>query len=319
MQSKSPRGVQQDDVWGAADALIAEGLRPTIERVRMKIGRGSPNTVSPMLEGWFATLGRRLGVADGQEGGGEVPAPVLKAASTLWELAVLSAREESEKALADLRQAVVADRSALEVREVDLAHRKQVLKERQNAFDEALLLARRQAADLSSRLDESVALRVRRDREIEELRSALTALEKHREAARRESDEEGKKHADERSRLEERAAASERRMLAELDRERQENKRSKAALGEAERKADASQSKWILAKQTLIDGLNESKNELGALRQALASANERATELRGLLEAQVTSSAAARKQLNLRRPTPERKKIAISLTRRRRA
>ena len=49
MQSKSTRGVQQEDVWAAADALIAEGLRPTIERVRQKIGRGSPNTVSPML------------------------------------------------------------------------------------------------------------------------------------------------------------------------------------------------------------------------------------------------------------------------------
>jgi len=57
MQTKSTRGVQQDDVWAAADALIAEGLRPTIERVRQKLGRGSPNTVSPMLEAWFATLG----------------------------------------------------------------------------------------------------------------------------------------------------------------------------------------------------------------------------------------------------------------------
>ena len=42
------RGIQEDDVWGAADALLAEGLRPTIERVRQKIGRGSPNTVSPL-------------------------------------------------------------------------------------------------------------------------------------------------------------------------------------------------------------------------------------------------------------------------------
>ena len=60
MPTKSTRGVQQDDVWSAADDLIAEGLRPTIERVRQKIGRGSPNTVSPMLESWFATLAPRL-------------------------------------------------------------------------------------------------------------------------------------------------------------------------------------------------------------------------------------------------------------------
>src|SRR2546427_3022130 len=66
MQKTSTRGVQEADVWAAADALIAQGLRPTIERVRQQIGRGSPNTVSPMLETWFATLGQRLGVAAGQ-------------------------------------------------------------------------------------------------------------------------------------------------------------------------------------------------------------------------------------------------------------
>jgi hypothetical protein len=54
------RGIQEADVFEAADALLAEGKRPTIERVRLKIGRGSPNTVSPMLERWFATLGERL-------------------------------------------------------------------------------------------------------------------------------------------------------------------------------------------------------------------------------------------------------------------
>ena len=34
------RGIQESDVFGAADALLAEGKRPTIERVRLKIGRG---------------------------------------------------------------------------------------------------------------------------------------------------------------------------------------------------------------------------------------------------------------------------------------
>jgi hypothetical protein len=33
----------------AADELIAQGARPTIERVPGRMGRGSPNTVAPML------------------------------------------------------------------------------------------------------------------------------------------------------------------------------------------------------------------------------------------------------------------------------
>jgi hypothetical protein len=55
------RGIQEADVLTAADARLAEGKRPTIERVRLKIGRGSPNTVSPMLEKWFALAGRAAG------------------------------------------------------------------------------------------------------------------------------------------------------------------------------------------------------------------------------------------------------------------
>lgn len=53
MQTKSTRvtrGVQIDEVWAAADAVLAQGSRPTIERIRVHLGRGSPNTVAPMLD-----------------------------------------------------------------------------------------------------------------------------------------------------------------------------------------------------------------------------------------------------------------------------
>ena len=40
------RGITENDVWQAADALLLEGARPTIERVRQKIGRGSPNRLA---------------------------------------------------------------------------------------------------------------------------------------------------------------------------------------------------------------------------------------------------------------------------------
>jgi hypothetical protein len=40
------RGITKDDVWVAADAVLVQGQRPTIERVRQQLGRGSPNTVN---------------------------------------------------------------------------------------------------------------------------------------------------------------------------------------------------------------------------------------------------------------------------------
>ena len=42
--TKARRGTQEHEVWAASDALMQEGLRPTIERVRQRLGKGSPNT-----------------------------------------------------------------------------------------------------------------------------------------------------------------------------------------------------------------------------------------------------------------------------------
>ena len=108
------RGIQEVDVFTAADALLAEGKRPTIERVRLKIGRGSPNTVSPMLERWFATLGERVvGVKPAGNDSDGMPTSVRNAARLLGE----TARREAEE----------VQRVALESAQGDLQAREGVL------------------------------------------------------------------------------------------------------------------------------------------------------------------------------------------------
>lgn len=298
MQLKSTRGVQQEDVWAAADGLIADGLRPTIERVRQKIGRGSPNTVSPMLETWFATLSHRLGVGGAKEEAGDLPAPVRQATAKLWETALASARQEAARAQEQDRQALADDRTALELREAALAREKEVQGERQAAADEALAIARSQIVDLTTRLDQAKALVGRRNSDVEDLRSRLTTLENHRDEERRQSAEEAQRHADERLRLEERAAAGERRLLKELDREREEVKRAKATQKVAVHSADASRKRLEAANKSLGEKLHEMEVELKSVRQALASANERSSELRGLLDEQRAATGAALEQLN---------------------
>ena len=97
---KTSRGVQEADVWAAADALLAEGQKPTIEKVRLHMGRGSPNTVAPMLDAWFSTLGARLGLnQQTQELRNSVPNEVLEAAQLLWSHALEHARKAAEQAL----------------------------------------------------------------------------------------------------------------------------------------------------------------------------------------------------------------------------
>ncbi|MCH3703382.1 DNA-binding protein, partial [Campylobacter lari] len=80
-------GITELDVWRASDALLLEGARPTIERVRQKIGRGSPNTVSPHLESWFRSLGARIQDPGAFAAPAAVPEPVAQAAAHFWESA----------------------------------------------------------------------------------------------------------------------------------------------------------------------------------------------------------------------------------------
>ncbi|NMM12815.1 MAG: hypothetical protein HHJ17_04615 [Rhodoferax sp.] len=299
MQSKSTRGVQQGEVWAAADQLVAEGLRPTIERVRLKIGRGSPNTVSPMLDAWFATLGSRLGVTDDKKPtAGELPAPVRHAVTKLWETALLSAQDVAEQGLLQAQQTLAAERTAIEQRAADLTNREQGLQDRQRAQDEVLQVARNQIADLATRLEQSQALTIRRDAETAALQFKLSDLDKQRAADHRRSEEQIKRHADERRQLEEHATITERRLMAELDRERQETKRLKLSMQQSEQRAETVDNQFQAEKQTLAQKLINLESELRSERQALLLANERASELRDLLDEQRTANGAAIAQLS---------------------
>ena len=93
------RGITEDEVWKACDALLLEGARPTIERVRQKLGRGSPNTVSPMLETWFKHLGTRIKDPGAFAAPPASPDPVQQAAQHLWEVAQAEARRDLDDRL----------------------------------------------------------------------------------------------------------------------------------------------------------------------------------------------------------------------------
>lgn len=113
------RGITEDEVWKSCDALLLEGSRPTIERVRQKLGRGSPNTVSPMLETWFKHLGGRIKDPRAFSAPASMPDPVHQAAQHLWEAAQAEARRDFDEQLkAGLSEAAASfdierDRAAL--------------------------------------------------------------------------------------------------------------------------------------------------------------------------------------------------------------
>ena len=291
MQSRNTRGVQQEDVWSAADALIALGLRPTIERVRQKIGRGSPNTVSPMLESWFATLSSRLGVSNKTEEITHIPGALQQAMEKLWDMALTNGREEADEKISQARQTLTEATEALRVRENKLVQHEQVLAARHAALEEALHAAVNKAEDLVSRLNQMQALTGRREMEIETLRSRLAVVEDEREADRRRSSEETSQHAVERRRYEERSEAAQRKLLEEIDRVRQEAKKMRVDAQMSEKRVEADRSSLqqkIRSQEADLSRVQElaasQTAELNGLRQALAVSNFRSDELRNLLE-----------------------------------
>ena len=93
----SARGISGRDVELAADELLREGERPTIEKIREKIGRGSPNTINPLLNAWWKRLASRLEA--GPAALHRLPESVAHVAEALWMQALDQARRRAEQEL----------------------------------------------------------------------------------------------------------------------------------------------------------------------------------------------------------------------------
>jgi Plasmid replication region DNA-binding N-term len=133
------RGITSRDVELAADALLREGERPTIERVRERIGRGSPNTINPMLDAWWKTLSSRLDA--GPAALHRLPEPIAHIAEALW----MQALEESRRRIA------IEQRDSARVADLDkqrLELRSHVLTLREGELDSRLHERERTIADL---------------------------------------------------------------------------------------------------------------------------------------------------------------------------
>ncbi|MDP3172345.1 MAG: DNA-binding protein [Polaromonas sp.] len=286
MQSKSTRGVQQEEVWAAADALIAAGDRPTIERVRLKIGRGSPNTVSPMLEGWFATLAPRLGVAASGARAAEEGAPkeLRQALDGVWAAAVATARDKADRALAPERDRLAQQGRELEATREELSQREAALTERGVALQHALELAKSQLRDQAAQLEKA-------GRDLEQARSSLATLVQERDADRRQFDEQLRTLAEERQRTEQRAAANERRLLEEVDRARQEAKQSARVLEDTGQKHAVERRELERINALMGDRVHEGRVELATLKERLQGAEERAKGLESALAAAATKGS----------------------------
>jgi len=152
-------GVPETEVFAAADSVLARGERPTVERVRLELGRGSPARVGGLLDIWWARLAERL---SGQTRLPALPAEVSQAFVQVWQQAIQLASGVAELSLSEQRQVVAAERER--VAEVEDQARRESATFRQRAAEAAHA---RQAAE--TRLADLELLLEQRQQQIEDL------------------------------------------------------------------------------------------------------------------------------------------------------
>jgi len=276
------RGIQEDDVWGAADLLLHEGLRPTIERVRQKIGRGSPNTVSPMLERWFASLGQRLAggtvPAAGNDADG-VPVSVRNATRLLWETARREAEEVQRGELELVRSELQGRQDAQAEAQAVLAQREEAFAQARMSLDAALASSQQARETLDRQLKEHAIeahrVRIGLEEEIKRLTTLLSQAGETQERIRREHAEAMAARDRDLRQAEERHAGHERRMLAEVDRARQTAKALESELGREQQrrtKSEEAAARRLEGEQEKLHQVREAARQAEAgLREQLAA------------------------------------------------
>jgi len=257
--SRATRSVQKEDVWQAADALLLEGKRPTIERVRQKIGRGSPNTVSPMLEAWFATLGPRLGGGGRNNLGGDqnnsaensLPPALVQALQQVWEQVQAQATQAADALLEPVREDLQAQQQALEDAQQALEQERALMVQQRATTEQALAVAHAQINMQSGRLADLEQAGQQKDQFAATQQQRLQALEQELFANRKARDEADMAHAEQLRELQHSAQLQQHRALQDLDRARQDTKQAMAAQRAEQEKLAKMEAQWQQDKQAL--------------------------------------------------------------------
>ncbi|SDG58794.1 DNA-binding protein [Pseudomonas abietaniphila] len=167
-------GVPESEVFAAADTVLARGERPTVERVRLELGRGSPARVGSLLDQWWDRLAQRLRSETRLP---SLPSEVSQAFITIWQQAVRLAEDVAEQSLDDQRQVLVEERAKMLA--IEDAARQEAAQYRQQAATAIAQqqLAERRLADLERLLEQGL-------RQIEDLTQQRDGLKDDRDAGR---------------------------------------------------------------------------------------------------------------------------------------
>lgn len=277
-------GITENDVWKAADALLLEGQRPTIERVRQKIGRGSPNTVQPHLDSWFRGLGARIRDPKIFAAPSSTPDPVTQVAEHLWQVALSEARASVEQDYAARMEALALDRRHLE-------DERQAFREKEREIQARYDAAKAERNLMASQLEEMRQREATAQLAFSGANAHVTQLSEALRTARMQLDEARGSFDRERRALQEQSRQQETHWLMEIDRLRlsvREAKSQAEALERHEREAIAG----------LTQRAFDAESRLALLQDAHIRAQEQLAEQSAQMLQQQASVETTRRQLD---------------------
>lgn len=241
-------GVTIVDITRAADQLLADGERPTVEGIRKLLGTGSPSTVNTLLKQYYQTLPTRL----------NLPAPIAMAAAELYDKVRATAMEEVNEARTALEKQIAADGEQLT--------------QDRRAFESEKTTLRAQTAGLSNDVDRlqeqnrSQATKISSlEKELATQTERATSAEAQSRSADSERERTAQKHATEIQRLREQAEGNERHFLARIE----DHKAQFQRLGIEREKDAAAFTKRI---SVLENSVSEASKLLASVRSELATA-----------------------------------------------
>jgi len=228
-------GVPENEVFAAADAVLARGDRPTVERVRLQLGRGSPARVGGLLDQWWARLAERL---SGENRLPTLPGEVSQAFVAVWQQAIHLAQSVAEQALSEQRQVLVAECERVASVEDQARQDAALARQHTMAAQTAQQVSETRLADLELLLEERTTqieeLQRQRDvllRDGRDIQQQNHALQQDLQALRQ-------KHEQDRTAQESYLRAAEDWAHREIDRAREEGKTAVIQLKAASRKND---------------------------------------------------------------------------------
>jgi hypothetical protein len=181
LRGRPSRGVQAIDVERTADALLRAGERPTVEKIRAKLGTGSPNTINPLLDQWWQRLSGRL--ETGSKALDRLPEAVIHVAETLWHACLDEACVNAKAELRGMQSSLDTKQSNQALRNEMLNLREQELKARLADRDRTMAILESETKAFAALFrkeqakSSAAALRVTAlQMEIESLRKLLASL-----------------------------------------------------------------------------------------------------------------------------------------------